>query len=125
MNQKYIHSGRPTKHLLNKLGIFKKIYFRNLPTFCKKYSLTEGDFAIDKLFLIGSNAKDSGWTNNSDTDLKIVNDLVIPEYLWKYKDEVLDPLLCKGKKSEWIDIFFAVRDDQILHPRYDLTSYFK
>jgi predicted nucleotidyltransferase len=125
-NPRYLTSdGEPTVELLKKLSLAKDVYFRNLESFCNKHGVEINDLRdIHNVFLIGSHAQDTGWNDNfSDLDLKIVNPLAIPEYLWKYKKEILDPSLCVGKKKRWIDLFFAREEYQVLPPRWSLIEY--
>lgn len=109
-NPRFITSnGEPTVELLMRLSKVKDTYLGNLDIFCKKYFLDKNNFEeIQNIFLIGSHANNSGWKNDtSDVDFKIVNPFVIPEFLWKYKKETLDPKLCTGKKEDGM-IFFLL-----------------
>ena len=126
-NPRYLtEQGEPTVELLQKLSLVKKIYFEGVSKFSYKYSLDKTDFGdIQNIFLIGSHANKTGWNNEtSDLDLKIVNPSVLPEFLWKYKKEVLNPFLCFGReKKRWIDVFFAREDYQVTFPRWELIEY--
>jgi hypothetical protein len=125
-NPRYLtKEGEPTVEMLQKLSLAKKVYFENLPSFCQKHYLDEislGD--IKQIFLIGSHATENEWDDNSsDLDLKLVNPSAIPENLWRYKKEILNPALCIGEKKRWIDLFFAREEYQVLDPKWDLTPY--
>jgi predicted nucleotidyltransferase len=125
-NPRYLtEEGEPSVELLKKLSHAKRIYFRNLEQFCDKYVLETGDFRdIRNVFLIGSHATDKEWDDStSDLDFKLVNPSATPEYLWKYKKEILDPQLCIGEKKRWIDLFFAREVYQVLLPRWELVNY--
>jgi len=125
-NPRYIiGSGEPTVELLDKLSTAKEIFTFNLEWFCRKYGLDPLELSdIRGAFLIGSHAKESGWRNEtSDLDIKLVNPSAIPQDLFRYKREVLDPLLHKGEKKRWIDLFFAREDYQVTLPRWDITPY--
>lgn len=125
-NPKYLTTeGKPTVELLKKLSLVKDVYLGNLGKFCHKYFLNEEDFKdIRNVFLIGSHAEENSWDDEqSDLDLKIVNPSAIPEYLWKYKKEVLNSKLCVGEKKSWIDLFFASKEYQVLPPRWELIDY--
>jgi predicted nucleotidyltransferase len=125
-NPRYLtQKGEPTVELLQKLSRAKKTYFENINSFCGKYSLDSDEFKnITGVFVIGSHARDNGWDDDtSDLDLKLINNLALPEYLWKYKKEVLDPALCVGEKRRWIDLFFAREEYQVLPPRWNVTEY--
>lgn len=129
-NPRYLTSeGIPQVELLKKLSIAKAVYYGQLRKFCKKHSISAKELsAIEKVFLIGSHAEESGWDNNtSDLDLKLINSTAIPENLWRYKREVLDSMLCdQGKdKKYWIDLYFARDDYQVLNPKWDLTKYWQ
>jgi len=97
----------------------------NLDFFCDRYSLDSIDFKkVENIFLIGSHAEEKKWNNEtSDLDLKIINSSVIPDYLLRYKREILDPKLHIGEKPNWIDLFFSRELYQVLEPRYELIDY--
>ncbi len=127
-NPRYLTSdGIPQVELLKKLSIAKAVYFGELRKFCKKHCMSAKELgAIERVFLIGSHAEETGWNNNtSDLDLKLINSMAIPENLWRYKREVLDPTLCNSGKDKrhWIDLYFAREDYQVLNPKWDLTEY--
>lgn len=125
-NPRYISvEGIPSVELLRKLDRARAIFFNNLEWFCEKYSFLERELRdVQGIYLIGSHAQQDGWKDEtSDLDLKLLMPEATPQNLHQYKREVLDPLLCRGKKKRWIDLFFAQRIDQIMFPRYDLTSY--
>jgi predicted nucleotidyltransferase len=125
-NPRYLsYEGEPSVELLKKLSRTKKVYFGDLEKFCHRYALDPHDFKnIQNVFLIGSHATDKEWDDrSSDLDFKIVNPSIIPEYLWKYKREILDPKLCIGEKRRWIDVFFARELYQVLLPRWELIAY--
>ena len=129
-NPRYLtEKGVAQVELLKKLSWAKEIYFSNLYAFCKKHFFDSRDLgAISKVFLIGSHAEERKWNNDtSDLDLKLVNSRAIPENLWRFKREVLDPILCNPKvdKKYWIDIYFAREIYQVTHPRWDITKYWE
>lgn len=123
-NPRYFTSKGVTKELLDKLEIAKKVYLGNLNFFCNRYCLDLDNFKkVENIFLIGSHAEEKKWSNEtSDLDLKIVNSSVIPDYLLKYKREILDPKLHIGEKPNWIDLFFSRELYQVLEPRYELID---
>lgn len=125
-NPRYITvKGKPTQPLMDKIKRAHEIYHANLEWFTGKYGLDVEEFKDNrKLFLIGSQAEETVWNDAfSDVDFKLLNRRVLPMSLQIYKKEVLDPLLHDGEKRDWIDMWFAQRDDQIRAPRYDLTRY--
>jgi len=127
-NPRYIsQSGEPTSELLEKMALAKQVFLSNLPWFCEKYSQDPISMGrVDAVYLIGSHADDGGWKNEtSDLDLKIVNksEEYFPDYIHRFKREVLKPLLCQGSKNRWIDLYFVQREDQVLLPRIDLTRF--
>jgi hypothetical protein len=124
-NPRYFTSERATDELLEKLGLAKKVYLKNLNLFCKRYCLDSSDFKkVENIFLIGSHAEEEKWSNKTDDlDLKIVNSSVISDYLLRYKREILDPKLHIGEKPNWIDLFFARELYQVFEPRYELIDY--
>jgi hypothetical protein len=127
-NPRYISShGEPTPELLEKLSVAKQVFLSNLPWFCERYGIDpEVMSRVDRIYLIGSHAEASGWHNDtSDIDFKIVNlsEDWLPEEMHRFRKEVLRPLLCRGEKQRWIDLYFVKRDDQALPPRFDLTSF--
>lgn len=129
-NPRYLtENGEPQVELLKKLSIAKKTYYDNLKPFCEANGMmwNYDDMAsIDSVFLIGSHAEEEKWNNaTSDLDLKLINSRALPSNLWAYKKKVLDPILCDQTKEKqyWIDLFFAVKDYQVLSPKFDLTQY--
>jgi len=127
-NPRYLtEGGEPQVELLRKLSLAKQTYFHNLYSFCQKYSFDSRELsAIEKVFLIGSHATEKDWNDeSSDLDLKLVNSVALPENLWRYKREVLDPKLHIGEKKRWIDLFFAREDYQVTSPKWDLTKYWR
>lgn len=127
-NPRYLtREGEPSVELLKKLSLAKSVFYDNLPRFCENnfLELTELN-TIEGAFLIGSHATESDWDNDSsDLDIKLINPKAIPENLWRYKKEILDPLLCNQEKLKryWIDLFFARELYQVLDPKWDLTKY--
>lgn len=125
-NPRYLtEKGEPTVELLQKMSIAKHVYFENLKNFCEKYSFDFDSISdIENVYLIGSHATENEWNNeSSDLDLKLVNPSAIPENLWRYKREVLDPLLHVGEKRRWIDLFFSREDYQVTSPKFSLGKY--
>jgi len=127
-NPRYLtEDGEATVELLRKLSLAKRVYYVGLNRFCEKEVLDRKQLAtIKAVFLIGSHAEETSWDNStSDLDLKLINPDAIPENLWRYKREVLDPTLCNPdtRKRDWIDLFFAREEYQVLHPRWNLTKY--
>ena len=125
-NPRYLtKEGEPTVELLQKMSLAKKVYFENLEPFCEKHYLDISSFKdISHIFLIGSHATENEWHDeSSDLDLKIVNPSAIPENLWRYKREVLDPQLHLGEKKRWVDLFFAREPYQVTEPKFDLIRY--
>jgi hypothetical protein len=125
-NPRYLtNEGEPTVELLQKLSLAKGIYLNNLPEFCDRHFFDVSDFLdIQNVFLIGSHAEKRGWNNDtSDLDFKIVNPTVIPEHAWKYKRDVLDPMLKIGEKRRWVDLFFAREIYQVIEPKWSLIKY--
>jgi len=125
-NPRYMsHEGIPTVELLDKLNWAKEVYMTNLDRFCRKHGFDPLELSdCRKVFLIGSHAKENGWHNEtSDLDFKIINPHALPQDMHTYKREVLDPLLHKGAKKRWVDLFFVSEDYQVLPPRWDVTSY--
>jgi predicted nucleotidyltransferase len=123
-NPRYFNYGKATPELVGKLAIAKKVYFENLDNFCEKYCIELEPFRdITSVFLIGSHAEDTAWSNEtSDLDLKLVNPSAVPDYLRVYKQKILDPKLHLGDKPHWIDLFFARELYQVLPPRWELTK---
>jgi hypothetical protein len=129
-NPRYLtENGEPQVELLKKLSMAKEVYLSNLEEFCKKEGMLweiENFKTIDGVFLIGSHAEEEKWNNlTSDLDLKLINSKALPANLWMYKKKILDPKLCPQgtEKQYWIDLFFAVKDYQVLEPKFDLTKY--
>ena len=127
-NPRYLTSdGTAQVELLKKLSMAKAVYYGQLRKFCKKHCISAKELsAVERVFLIGSHAEEKGWSNDtSDLDLKLINSTAIPENLWRYKREVLDPTLCDRDKDKkyWIDLYFAREDYQVLNPKWDLTRY--
>lgn len=125
-NPRYISGeGIASVELLKKLDRARAVFCGNLGWFCEKYSILERELGdVQRVYLIGSHAEFEGWKDEtSDLDLKLLIPEATPQNLHQYKREVLDPLLCRGKKKRWIDLFFAQRDDQVMDPRFDLTTY--
>ena len=127
-NPRYILGVDPTPPLLEKLKLGHQVFHANLDWFAQKYGLDLEDRTnmakIEGVFLIGSHAEFERWDDAfSDVDFKLVNSFALPMNMQIYKKEVLDRLLHDGEKRNWVDMFFVQRDDQVMEPRYDLTSY--
>ncbi|MEK6911058.1 MAG: hypothetical protein AABW82_04765 [Nanoarchaeota archaeon] len=128
MNPRYITTrNSPSKLLLDKLAWAHQVYHANLGWFADKYSIQEDlpKFKdIKSVFLIGSHATKDNWHDDtSDVDFKFHIPGLTSMYAQIYKKEVLDKLLHDGEKRDWVDLWFAQRDDQITHPRYSLTKH--
>ena len=126
-NPRYMSAnGEPTPELLDKLSLAKQVFLSNMPWYCEKNGMDVREMSrVDKVYLIGSHAKEEGWHDDtSDLDIKIVNlsEDWLPDDMHRFRREVLRPLLCVGEKFRWIDLYFVKRDDQALPPRYDLTD---
>jgi len=116
----------PTRELLEKLRKAKVTYFKSLDRFCDENVLSIEDYRrITEIYLIGSHAEEEKWNNDSsDIDFKLLIPNATPAYLLDYKRRFLDPVFKKSsKKKDWIDLYFAQRDDQIFLPRYGLIEY--
>lgn len=125
-NPRYIdENGIPTKELLEKLKIAKETYHRNLCTFCNTYSFDINQLGdIESVFLIGSQATEEEWDDEkSDIDFKLVNSSAPINALYGYKRGTLNRKLLRGEKRDWIDFFFASGEQEVSHPRVDLTEY--
>ncbi len=124
-NPRYItENGKPTPELLSKLDAAKKAYYGNLCSFCRRYSIDVNSIGgVEKVFLVGSQATEGQWTEESDLDLGLVNSSERLRLLYGYKKRVLDPKLLQGPKDRWIDLFFASSEEDISHPKMDLTGY--
>ena len=125
-----IYIAEPSVELLRKIKTASNVFYSNLGWFCEQNGFLERELAeISGVYLIGSHATESKWDDDtSDVDFKLLNPIATPSDLHQYKRDVLDRLLCQGgseNKKRWIDLFFAQRDDQIMDPRFDLTSYWK
>ncbi len=124
-NPRYVlDNDEPSVELLEKLNLARQVYFNNLDWFCDKWAYNKNEMSfIKSVWLIGSHTTDTDWRDEtSDLDLKLVVPAGMSENLYRYKREVLDPLLCIGEKKRWIDMFFARREDQVMPPRVDLTA---
>jgi predicted nucleotidyltransferase len=113
-NPRYISKqGEPTVELLQRLVRAKETYFSNLEKFCELHHIHPDEMKkVDEVYLIGSHATESDWHNEtSDIDFKLVIPDALPMDLFRYKREVLDPLLCPKdqEKFRWIDLFFCQR----------------
>lgn len=125
-NPRYLtEKGEPTVELLQKMSLAKKVYYENIDSFCQKWSINQNDLTdIKEVYLIGSHATEAEWQDEkSDLDLKLVNPSAIPENLWRYKKEVLDPKLHLGEKKRWVDLFFAREDYQVTNPKFPVGEY--
>ncbi len=127
-NPRYLTSqGEPTVELLKKMSFAKKVYYENLDKFCEKWAIEKKDLEnITNVYVIGSHATEKDWNDDtSDLDLKLVNPNAIPENLWRYKREILDPHLHLGEKKRWVDLFFAREDYQVTNPKFSVVDYWK
>lgn len=127
-NPRFIdREGNPTVELLNKLAKAKEVYLGNLENFCEKWEVDKEKMKlVEGVYLIGSHATENSWEdNNSDVDFKLIVPSALPMDLFRYKKEILDPILCPRdqQKRRWIDLFFVHSEYQVLPPRYDLTKY--
>src|SRR3989344_3678661 len=125
-NPRYVMNGMPTDELKFKLKMAYYVYYSELEPFCKGFGY---EFELENLkkvkgvYLIGSHAEDSGWSNDtSDIDFRLLLPDMLPAAFDEYKRKVLDSKLHIGKKPDWIDIFASQRNDQIFKPRFDLTG---
>lgn len=127
-NPRYLSKeGEPTPELLEKLVIAKSAYMGNLEWFCNRWGARREDLEnITGVYLIGSHAKESGWMDDtSDLDLKLVTPDADGMTLMNFRNEVLRQLLCRGRKKDWIDIFFVHDEYQVTKPRYELTEHWR
>lgn len=127
-NPRYIGKDEePTVELLQRLSTAKNTYFGNLEKFCSEKHISSQEMkSVEGVYLIGSHATDTDWHNDtSDIDFKLVIPEALPMDLFEYKRKVLDPTLCPKnlEKFRWVDLFFVREEYQVLHPRFDVTSY--
>ena len=131
MNPRYFSAtkqGRPTKLLVQKLALAHNVFHSNIDWFCGNYQIDQEERRnitdVQGVYLIGSHATSNNWQDDtSDVDFKLLVPNATQSNLLFYKRDVLDKLLHGGEKRDWVDLWFAQRDDQIMLPRYDLTRY--
>ncbi|MBP7708440.1 hypothetical protein KA107_02050 [Candidatus Pacearchaeota archaeon] len=127
-NPRYLtREGEPTVELLQKLARAKEVYFGNLDGFCAKWFVEKDLLSnIHQVHLVGSHSSISDWHNDtSDIDFCLVNPNSLPQDLFRYKRDILNPILCPQdqEKRRWIDLYFVRELYQILPRGIDLTSY--
>jgi hypothetical protein len=117
--------GEATPELVGKMKNARNLFFRHLCSFCNQYGFDINEIAqTERVFLVGSQATEDKWTEESDLDLALVNSSVMISHLNSYKHKVLDPMLNVGKgKKDWTDIFFARNEEEVSNPRWDITDY--
>ena len=128
-NPRYIKDGKATEELEFKLKMAHYVYMSELELFCKSFSFeheSETLRNVQGVYLIGSHAKDSGWSNDtSDIDFKLFIPNLLRDAFNQYKRKVLDVKLLTGEKPNWIDLYAVNERYKVDSPYTDLTGLWK